>query len=153
MIFFSLRKIVCFLSLIVTHINLESIQLQCENYEEKIWTKQFGIICLMTNSTKIDSTDAVFSSKYESVSILSFSNNTKVSYLPRKINEAFPNLINFKAVHCSIKAISKENFAKLDKLKFLFLPSNEIEEIKDDTFEDLISLEFLILSIFFLFFK
>jgi Leucine-rich repeat (LRR) protein len=74
---------------------------------------------------------------------IDFFGNSKISYLPVKINEAFPNLLGYSAGNCSIKTISKENFEGLSNLRELLLFENFIKKIPGDTFEDLVALEFV----------
>lgn len=69
--------------------------------------------------------------------------NKKISYLPVKIHEKFPNLVVLYADYCNIKAISKANFEKLGKLKRLSLSFNQIVTVNSNTFDDLTALELL----------
>lgn len=80
-------------------------------------------------------------SQNELVTGLDFWKNKNISYLPEKVDDNFPNLQGIDAGFCSVKAISKTNFQGLSKLKLLWLYYNQIEQIADDTFDDLVSLE------------
>lgn len=84
--------------------------------------------------------------KDEEVTGLSMAWNKNLISLPENLNEIFPQLTAFDADCCNVQKVSKKNFAGLKKLKNLKLNSNPIEEIYDDTFEDLTSLEYLHLS-------
>lgn len=98
--------------------------------------------CFMTRVTIIDSQGfRIASTTDEAIEGLEFEFNRKVSFLPVYIHEAFPNLVTFSAPSCSLKAISKENFKNLSKLKLLVLNDNQIEIIQNDVFKDLTSLE------------
>jgi Leucine-rich repeat (LRR) protein len=81
---------------------------------------------------------------------LTLSNNDKIKFLPSKVAENFPNLLGYRASGCGIKKISKQDFTGLSKLKWLFLSRNEIEVIKEDTFQEVKNLEFLTLCKIFL---
>lgn len=72
--------------------------------------------------------------------------NTRIEYLPINIYELFPNLIAFKAINCSVKSLSIENFRNLLALELLALDNNEIEGLPPGVFRDLGSLEILNLS-------
>lgn len=66
-----------------------------------------------------------------------------ITQLPINIGRRFPDLEVYDAGSCSIKKISKSNFAYLIYLRKLWLGFNEITEIPDDVFEDLVSLDYL----------
>lgn len=101
----------------------------------------------MDNATRIDSPGYTVSNpKDESITGIFYQLNKKISYLPSQLHEIFPNLIALTAHRCSVKAVTRENFRNLNKLKGLWLSYNQIEKIYSDTFEDLISLETLDLS-------
>lgn len=101
----------------------------------------------MDNATKIDSPGYTVSTpRNDLVTGIYYQLNKKISYLPSQLNETFPNLIAITAHRCSVKAVSKENFNNLIKLKLLWLDHNQIEKIYSDTFDTLISLEILDLS-------
>jgi hypothetical protein len=69
---------------------------------------------------------------------LNLSQNKKVSFLPVRAVEAFPNLLGYSAWGCLIKTIFKEYFARLTKLKRLALHENQIVKINSGVFEDLV---------------
>lgn len=67
----------------------------------------------------------------------------KITQLPINIAASFPNLEIYDAGSCSITKISKPNFADLSKLRKLWLGFNQITEIFDGVFDDLVSLDHL----------
>lgn len=101
----------------------------------------------MNDSTSILNFDSKLSSEVDkSVTGLNFDGNKKIFYLPVLISQKFPNLIAYTASNCSIDSISKENFQDLKKLKILYLHENEIQTLTGNVFEDLESLEELLLG-------
>lgn len=103
--------------------------------------------CSMFGGAMIDSPEfTIKSAKDETVTGLFFFANPRVSFLPVKVYESFPNLIGYLANGCSIRKISKENFKNLSKLKMLGLSINQIQTIPSNAFEDLTSLQELYLG-------
>lgn len=82
----------------------------------------------------------------ENVEGINLSGNRNVRFLPVNPAEKFPNLISFDARSSSIEDISRSNFVGLTKLVKLYLENNLIKRISDDTFGDLLALEYLSLS-------
>lgn len=98
----------------------------------------------MQQSTEISSYEVEISTAAdENMKGLTFQGNKKVSVLPVKVSEKFPNLVVFDAGGCSLKQVYRENFKNLGKLQQLFMCCNQIEKIEDDTFKDLTSLNML----------
>lgn len=96
----------------------------------------------MTSTTVIDSVGTVISSaRNEDTEALRLSRNKKISFLPENPADAFPNLIFIEAAVCSIKAISRQNFVGLKKLRAVNLIANQIESINSDTFADVLAME------------
>lgn len=81
-----------------------------------------------------------------SINALSLSNNKRVFFLPIRVQEVFPNLVAYTASNCSLVKISKDNFQNLGSLRYLYMSYNNIDGIPGNTFEDLISLEFIFLG-------
>lgn len=75
----------------------------------------------MQSTTQINETDAIISTRNDSILGLTMTGNKKLFYLPIQIDEKFPSLMAYEAPRCSIKEIFKRNFKKL---------SNLISEIK-----------------------
>lgn len=123
-------------------IKVAETEVECEN----IMNARSDIICEMRESTSIESADVRISNYDEIVTWLTLSINKKIHYLPVKVAESFPNLVEYWAHNSAIKKISKMNFESLTQLKVLLLQGNEIQEIPSDTFEDLTSLKTLYLS-------
>lgn len=128
---------------------MTSKQTACEVFDFLDNVGRFGtpLTCGMMETTSIDETKVTISSKRNvSVEGLTFSFNRKIFFLPENVNNNFPNLKIYFAENCSIKAISKENFEGLNKLKILRLLFNQIEKISSETFNDLVAIEYLYLG-------
>lgn len=96
----------------------------------------------MNGSTVIDeSVYTISTPRDDAVEGFDCDRNKKISYLPVKIHEKFPNLVGLYADSCNIKAISKVNFEKLGKLRRLSLSFNQIVIVNSNTFDDLTALE------------
>jgi Leucine-rich repeat (LRR) protein len=128
--------------------NVATKDISCEEIESTEW--DFPVLtvktCFMEESTAINEENFKISSRDEIMGGLTYLDNKKVSHLPVQVTDSFPNLQAYSGESCSIKKVSKTNFARLSNLKFLYLGYNQIETIYSDTFEDLISLEELRLS-------
>lgn len=104
--------------------------------------------CLVAD-VKIDSTGFLISStRDETLTAIDFCNNNNVEFSPQNVWKIFPSLLFYDASHCNLEVIRRENFKNLRKLKYLWIGSNQIEKIDDDTFMDLVSLEQLNLGKF-----
>lgn len=100
--------------------------------------------CIMERRTKIDDANASLSSAFnEQICGFRMNLNKKISFLPVKVDEKFPNLVGYSAQFCNIKAIKKENFMNLGKLKSIWLNRNQITIVPTDAFDDLESLQYL----------
>lgn len=134
--------------LIIFASEVTSNQGPCERFElrnYKLLTNQHS--CSLDKTTAINSSDFTISSaSNNSVLGMYFRNNKKIFFLPVGVDKSFQNLVSIRADACSIESITKENFVKLSKLKYLNLQNNRIEKIMSDTFFDLKSLEYLNLS-------
>lgn len=99
--------------------------------------------CEFEFGTVIDAPDYKFSAdiNYTAVKALSISHQRNVDFLPVSVHESFPGLKHYLVKNSPVSKISKKHFEKLFVLEWLSLDRNEIEVIKSDTFEDLISLE------------
>lgn len=104
--------------------------------------------CEMEYGTLIDSPDYTFvaDANYTNIEILTIAYQQNVEFLPVSVHRKFPNLKIYYVIKTAIPRISKNNFEKLYNLIVLRMVSNQIEVIKSDTFEDLINLEYFILS-------
>lgn len=111
------------------------------------WTEMGERIdCELDEKVSIDSRDFTFIQQDDSVTGLDFSFNTKISYLPVKVNENFKSLQAYAAPGCSIEELSKENFEGLSILVVLDLKGNKIQIISNSVFDDLENLKVLRLS-------
>jgi Leucine-rich repeat (LRR) protein len=126
--------------------NVETKTVDCEKIETPNWIEPVGTVntCYMLTTT-IDEPDTTISTHDSSMGGLDVKNNKKAKFLLVQVVERFPNLKAYSASNCSIKEISKENFAGLNKLKHLSLDNNQIERIESGTFQDLVLLENLFL--------
>lgn len=99
--------------------------------------------CELEVGTHIDEPDYTFvnDTNYVTVEVLIITHQQNVEFLPVSIHEKFPNLKLYHVVKTPVPKISKKNFEKMFKLQELKLDRNQIEIIKSDTFEDLISLQ------------
>lgn len=104
-----------------------------------------SICCELELGTVIDAYDYTFvaDTKYTPVKRLFINHQQNVEYLPVSVHERFPVLETYEVVNTPVQKISKRNFEKLFMLKYLKLDRNEIEVIRSNTFEDLISLEMI----------
>lgn len=104
--------------------------------------------CIIDKQIVIDSPGFEFrvSSKLHNLNGINFEQNRNVFYLPEKVAQSFTKLQVFAADHCRIKTITKVNFEKLNKLEKVKLDYNRLTHIQSDTFDDLVSLDFLNLS-------
>lgn len=97
--------------------------------------------------TVIDSSDSSISTpRDEAIEVLTFSDNKKISFLPLKIANEFPNLLVYVASYCSIKVVKRDHFKNLNKLQHIDLEANQIETVFEDTFIGLTYLEHINLS-------
>lgn len=117
------------------------MQTSCESKGLKGFWGFGGLInCAMNESTIIDANDTTVLAE-PSVQVLDFGYNKKIEFLPVEVANSFPALKIYAANDCSIKTIAKVNFKDMQFLMELTLENNQIEIIRSDTFEDLISLQ------------
>lgn len=94
--------------------------------------------CMMREKTIINDIDFTVTDKMDrDVTVIDFSSNKKVEFLPVQLSQIFPHLKLYKASSCSIREITKSNFVGLRRLGGLELPENQIYAIRSDTFEGL----------------
>jgi len=121
-------------------------QVECEQFENFDYGRYGGVqkTCHLNTRTSIDSPDTTISSTNDTtVEGIDMDNNYQIQFLPFEIYKSFPNLVALSAHHCSIKAITKDNFKNLNKLRIISMGTNPISKIPDDAFERLESLEHL----------
>jgi hypothetical protein len=128
----------------------KSIECEKLSFEKQFELKRGFIditICEMSKETSIEAPNVTISTKRDESNMgLSFYDNKKIFYLPIDVAEKFPNLTFYSAWGCSIKEISKLNFKGMKHLKQLRLTINQIEIIDNDTFQDAVALEILLLG-------
>ena len=115
----------------------------CESIEDVTFHSPINFVktCCMNSLTAIDEPSTQILTVDSSVQGLYMWNNRKIKYLPKFVDESFPNLLAYGANSLSLTSIEKANFKGLFKLKALWLSDNEIETVPSNVFEDLISLE------------
>lgn len=91
----------------------------------------------------IDAPDFYFRADQDKINTLYFFIifQQNIQFLPILLHESFPLLKEYYVTNTAVPKISKKNFEKLFKLEMLSLDENQIEVIRSDTFEDLISLK------------
>jgi Leucine rich repeat len=72
--------------------------------------------------------------------------NVQVKFMPIKVAEAFPSLVAYEVLKCSVESLKAIHFEKMKLLICLSLNRNKISDISDDAFADLVSLQYLDLS-------
>lgn len=126
----------------------DTVEVACERFEDMPHSE----FCVMKQRTVINATNFIIAElKDEDIEGVDFEGNTNIEYLPYKIYKQFPSLVEYRAQFCSIKQITRENFEKLNRLKYLVLGYNQIEKISSDTFRDLESLLHFTLSEYLIF--
>lgn len=123
-------------------------QVSCDKFTVFSWyiePKSLSLTCHI-NNLAITSNDYSFSyQRNESIGAVDMNGNRKIHFLPVNPANSFPSLKAYCAERCSVKIIYKENFKGLLQLKRIQLQGNQIQKIDDDTFEDLLQLEILVL--------
>lgn len=105
--------------------------------------------CDLESGSYIDAPDFSFAMNlnYTPFERLIIENQRNVDYLPVFVHELFVNLKFYQVKNTPIQMISKKNFKKLNMLETLSLERNQIQVIKSDTFEDLVNLKHIQISI------
>jgi Leucine rich repeat len=126
---------------------VETKSVSCETIEGYNWGGPVWSVktCWMPTTT-IDESNTMLSSYDNSIFGLRIINNDKTEFLPVRVAETYPNLEAYRVSRSLVNEMSKENFGRLYKLKYLSLSHNQIKKIFSDVFEDLVSLEKLFLS-------
>jgi hypothetical protein len=121
--------------------NIEAKEVACEKIEDMTWVDPVGTAktCFF-ETTIINERNTTISTKDSSVRGLVINNNNKAEYLFVRIAQSFPNLEAYSVYRTSVRELSKQNFAGLNKLKILVVANSQIEKIESKTFEDLVSL-------------
>lgn len=131
--------IACLLVLAAQTLKVECDEVRCSLFDKHTTSAKR---CHYNSSVVISSSDtSIADAKDETVDALYVINyNLNVKFLPINVHAKFPNIKLIHAVGCSIKEISKKNFANLDQLKSIVLNSNEITMVPSDTFQGLLQL-------------
>lgn len=109
-----------------TSVVLNKIVSYCE-IKEKIGSEDYFVEPL------IDTTCEVFN----------IQENKDVKYLPKRIGEVLPNLMEIKVVRCGLMIIRDFYFENMLKLEFLILDENKIVTIERNAFKGLFRVVFL----------
>lgn len=121
-----------------------------EELDEKFFmlNNKTSSCCNLESRTHIDLPDYTFEAgkNYTDLEIISIVFQRNIEFLPISVYKNFPTLRMYFVKNTPVRKISKKNFEKLNQLVALTLMSNEIEVIRSDTFEDLISLQILMIS-------
>lgn len=72
--------------------------------------------------------------------------NKEMKFLPKRIGENFPNLIEFRTDNCGLTVARNYFFENMQNLEFLNLNSNKIATVESDAFKDLIKVQYLNLN-------
>jgi len=75
------------------------------------------------------------------VTILDVKNSMNVEYLPNQLGDFFPSLEIVSITHNNLKFIGRNNFKWMRKLNKLFLRNNQLTEIEENSFDDLINVD------------
>lgn len=114
--------------------------ISCETIGEGRYRK----CCFLKETTQITTANDSFTgARDHSVQEINFAYNKKIFFLPIRVSDKFPELRAYDAHQCSLTTISKQNFEKMENLKYLSLEGNQITTIFSETFEDLVKLNYL----------
>jgi Leucine-rich repeat (LRR) protein len=118
-------------------------QISCEKIQDNTWSYVNAVRICTVQKITIPAEGYEFASLDASVTGLEFKYDSNMSFLPIRVDKAFPRLLAISAQQCSLIKISRENFRNLIKLKVLWLLQNQITTIYRNTFVDLVALEWL----------
>lgn len=138
------KKIILLLALNLFARQTSANEISCEKIESPDRWGHGGPYksCILKTTPIISRGLTIASSQDNSITGLNLWKNRDVSYLPVGVHEKFVNLLGYSAGYCSIKSISKANFANMRKLQVLYLGGNQLKQVDSSTFEDLISLQY-----------
>lgn len=117
-----------------------------QHWKFMIPEKDASSCCELEYETKIDAPDYKFALTQSDFQMLIIEHQQNVEFLPVLLHESFPILKRYYVKNTAVPKISKKNFESLFKLEDLGLNRNQIEVIKSDTFEDLVSLQTIIIG-------
>lgn len=143
----SFRKFICTIFLLEIFFVSEfaSKEIPCELISSGSWINVQPLrTCFIWETTTINTSDVAIVPD-QSIDGLSTNGNAKISEAPIEVAKSFPNLIAYQLGANPIRSVSKEHFLNLRKLRDLYIHDTLIELISSDTFEDLVSLQWLYL--------
>lgn len=129
--------------------NPETKTVTCDFSEDVYWFySDEKLKTCVIDSQMIDSKgfSILPTTQMKDVKAFSIANNNLVKFLPEKISNNFPKLLELSARNSSLSLLSRKSFEDLKHLKSLNLANNKIKFIESDTFDDLKELEELDLS-------
>lgn len=95
------------------------------------------------NVDEVDDEEFLISIEPDSaITAFRLDNKKGVKFLPKNLLQVFPDLTAIQNINCSVISVGNQ-LKGLKKLRYLSLTANEIENIADDAFVDLVSLEYL----------
>lgn len=125
-------------------------QLSCitSTFCDDQFIEDYATCCELEAGTFIDTPDYSFKDDETRTSTTSMiiSHQQNVQFLPILLHESFPVLRTYVVSGTTVPKISKKNFENMSKLERLKLEDNQIEVIKSDTFDELVSLETIEIS-------
>lgn len=112
--------------------------------------KENASCCLISRSTVIQEHNLqIYDSDRDTIQRILFEPNQNVFFLPVLIFYEFPSVVVYIAKNCRILKIGSNNFKGLRKLKTLDFSWNLITSLKNEIFNELVSLERISLSMTF----
>lgn len=148
---------IVFILEVLLSIQTSSKQISCKEIKTEEWiirSKSFGnsnnehLTCQMTVGAQddgIDSLGTTITDVNHNVTVLNLPGSKKVLFLPIRVDRNFPDLFMYSANNNFLQKIARINFLNLKHLVILSLGDNQIDRIDEDTFEDLESLQLLVL--------
>ncbi|XP_070501584.1 leucine-rich repeat-containing protein 15-like [Chironomus tepperi] len=136
-----------FIALLISIAYASSVELSCVKHSELEHVE-----CQLNQ--KVDDSEVVAVYGYKSKIGESFTDITDLvltyknlpAHMPHGIGNVFKKLISFDVSSSSVKFFDKICFEKMEKVKFLRMSHNEIEELPGDVFEGLTNLQHLDMS-------
>lgn len=91
-------------------------EITCESTNQAFYLNFDSLTtCFMNETSIINDSQTRFSNLDESITMLWFLENQKISFLPLEVKENFPNLRVYVATACSIEKIAKKHFMGFDE--------------------------------------
>lgn len=107
-----------------------------DRYDYNYWSENFPTFQVNPYHGTNSDDFTILTEKNSTVKNLRLVDNKNIEFLPIKVSEIFPNLLQYSSENCLIKTISYANFKGLFKLKVLNLAHNQIERLETGFFDD-----------------